>query len=134
MRDLDKALADILAIRTQIAAGTAFRGYGPAAMAITAALALAVTLLQYAVLDDPNAQPLPFFAYPFFAATLVGWAWVHYKAPVDNEARHGHLKSCRAPQPLSARARRWSAGMQGTRCASASPSMMLSDTRFVASL
>ena len=48
MRDLDKALADILAIRTQIAAGTAFRGYGPAAMAITGALALAVTLLQYA--------------------------------------------------------------------------------------
>ena len=30
MRDLDKALADILAIRNQIAAGTAFRGYGPA--------------------------------------------------------------------------------------------------------
>jgi len=82
----------------------------------------------------PLSQPLPFFAYPFFAATLVGWAWVNYKAPVDNEARHGHLKSCRAPQPLSARARRWSAGMQGTRCASASPSMMLSDTRFVASL
>ena len=26
MRDLDKALADILAIRSQIAAGTAFRG------------------------------------------------------------------------------------------------------------
>ena len=61
MRDLDKALADILAIRTQIAAGTAFRGYGPATMAITAALALAVTLLQFALLDDPNAQPLPFF-------------------------------------------------------------------------
>ena len=22
-------------------------------------------------------KPLPFFAYPFLAATLVGWAWVH---------------------------------------------------------
>ena len=31
MRDLDKALADISAIRSQIAAGTAFRGYGSAA-------------------------------------------------------------------------------------------------------
>ncbi len=36
MRDLDKALADIFAIRSQIAAGTAFRGYGPAAIAATA--------------------------------------------------------------------------------------------------
>jgi hypothetical protein len=25
------------------------------------------------------SQPLPFFAYPFLVATLVGWAWVHYK-------------------------------------------------------
>ena len=27
-------------------------------------------------------QPLPFFAYPFLAATLFGWAWVHYRALV----------------------------------------------------
>ena len=27
----------------------------------------------------PLSQPLPFFAYPFFAATLFGWAWVHYR-------------------------------------------------------
>ena len=38
MRDLDKALADIFAIRSQIAAGTAFRGYGPAAVAATGGL------------------------------------------------------------------------------------------------
>lgn len=25
----------------------------------------------------PLSQPLPFFAYPFLAATLFGWAWVH---------------------------------------------------------
>jgi len=37
MRDLDKALADIGEIRSQIAAGTAFRGYGPATMAATGA-------------------------------------------------------------------------------------------------
>jgi hypothetical protein len=23
----------------------------------------------------PLSQPLPFFAYPFLAATLCGWAW-----------------------------------------------------------
>ena len=27
----------------------------------------------------PLSQPLPFFAYPFLAATLFGWAWVHYR-------------------------------------------------------
>ena len=27
----------------------------------------------------PLSEPLPFFAYPFLAATLFGWAWVHYK-------------------------------------------------------
>jgi hypothetical protein len=26
------------------------------------------------------SEPLPFFAYPFLAATLLGWAWVHYRA------------------------------------------------------
>jgi len=25
------------------------------------------------------SQPLPFFAYPFLAATLFGWAWVQYR-------------------------------------------------------
>jgi hypothetical protein len=70
MRDLDKALADILAIRTQIAAGTAFRGYGPAAMAATSALALVTTLAQFIWLDDATAQPLPFFECWFFAALI----------------------------------------------------------------
>lgn len=26
----------------------------------------------------PLSQPLPFFAYPLFAATLLGWAWAQY--------------------------------------------------------
>jgi hypothetical protein len=27
----------------------------------------------------PLSQPLPFFAYPFLAITLFGWAWVEYR-------------------------------------------------------
>jgi hypothetical protein len=27
----------------------------------------------------PLSEPLPFFAYPLLAATLLGWAWVHYR-------------------------------------------------------
>ena len=65
MRDLDKALADIIAIRSQLAAGTAFRGYGPATMAATAVVALATAAIQQVVLRDPAADPLLF---------LLGWA------------------------------------------------------------
>ena len=65
MRDLDKALADIFAIRSQIAAGTAFRGYGPAAIAATGGLALMTAVAQFLWLDDPTGQPVIFFA---------GWA------------------------------------------------------------
>lgn len=65
MRDLDKALADIIAIRSQIAAGTAFRGYGPAAIAATGGVALLTAVLQYLWLDDPTGHPLAF---------LLGWA------------------------------------------------------------
>ena len=35
MSDIDKALSDIVEIRSRIAAGTAFRGYGPLAIAVT---------------------------------------------------------------------------------------------------
>ena len=40
MRDVDRALADIANIRNQLAAGTMFRGFGPAVMAVTGVLAI----------------------------------------------------------------------------------------------
>ena len=46
MRELNKALADILEIRAQIAAGTSFRGYGPAAIAATGIIGLLTAALQ----------------------------------------------------------------------------------------
>ena len=81
MRDLDKALADIFAIRSQIAAGTAFRGYGPAAVAATGGLALATALVQFLWLDDPTGHPLLFFA-GWAAAALVsgGMIWTEMQA------------------------------------------------------
>ena len=81
MRDLDKALADILAIRSQIAAGTAFRGYGPAAVAATGGLALVTAILQYLWLDDPTGHPMAFLA-GWAAAALVsgGMIWTEMQA------------------------------------------------------
>ena len=46
MSELDKALSDISSIRSQLAAGTLFRGFGPAVMAVTGCLALLTALLQ----------------------------------------------------------------------------------------
>src|SRR5258707_6252615 len=81
MRDLDKALADIFAIRSQIAAGTAFRGYGPATVAATGGLALLTALLQFLWLDDPTGHPLVFFSGS--AATALGsgaLSWIEIPA------------------------------------------------------
>jgi hypothetical protein len=46
VRDIDKALADILEIRAQIASRTAFRGYGPVAIGLTAILGFAMAVAQ----------------------------------------------------------------------------------------
>src|ERR1700738_2719122 len=81
MRDLDKALADIFAIRSQIAAGTAFRGYGPAAVAATSGVALITTILQSLWLDDPTGHPIAFFSGWVVAALVAGaMIWIEMQA------------------------------------------------------
>jgi hypothetical protein len=56
MQDLHRALADIAEIRGQMARGTVFRGYGPAALAATAALAMLAALVQATLIADPAAS------------------------------------------------------------------------------
>ena len=46
MTDLRQALADISAIRSQVAGGTQFRGYGPLTSAISGVLALVVAAAE----------------------------------------------------------------------------------------
>ena len=81
MRDLDKALADILAIRSQIAAGTAFRGYGPATVAATGGVALLTAILQFLWLDNPTGRPIAFFTGWAVAALLSAvLIWIEMQA------------------------------------------------------
>jgi hypothetical protein len=69
MRDLDKALADITAIRSQMARGAEFRGYGPATVAATGALAIIAAVVQAIWLPAPAGNP---FAYAMlWGATAV---------------------------------------------------------------
>lgn len=67
MRDIDKALADILEIRHQIAAHTTFRGYGPVAVTITALFGLGLAAVQSLL---PIA-PTPFWFLAEWLGTAV---------------------------------------------------------------
>src|SRR6516225_1138853 len=81
MRDLDKALDDIVAIRSQIAAGTAFRGYGPATLAATGVTALVTAILQSWLLGNPTGEPVIFFLGWAAAAVLSGsMIWIEMLA------------------------------------------------------
>jgi hypothetical protein len=53
MLNLDRALTDIKAMRSQMARGTEFRGYGPMAFAGTGLLAIGATFAQAHWIEDP---------------------------------------------------------------------------------
>ena len=62
MKDLDRALSDITAIRSQLARGTEFRGYGPVTVATTGLMALLAAAMQALLLPAPAASPLAYLA------------------------------------------------------------------------
>jgi hypothetical protein len=99
MRDLDKALADILAIRSQIAAGTAFRGYGPATVAATSGIALLTAILQFLWLDDPTGQPIAFFA-GWAAAALLSSALIWIEMQARSRRHHSGLADAMVQQAV----------------------------------
>src|SRR3954453_9837500 len=60
MQDLDRALADISEIRSQLARGAEFRGYGAATLAANGALAAAAALAQGRWLPDPSHNAMAY--------------------------------------------------------------------------
>src|SRR5258708_1883179 len=99
MRDLDKALADIFAIRSKIAAGTAFRGYGPATVAATGGLALFTALLQFLWLDDPTGHPLAFFS-GWAATALLSGAMIWIEMQARSRRHHSGLADAMVHQAV----------------------------------
>ena len=75
MRDLDRALADIANIRSHLAAGTMFRGFGAAVMAFTGLMAVATAGAQAiwpeALADDALTMLVVWVATAFVSAVLV---------------------------------------------------------------
>ena len=86
MQDLHKALADIGSIRQQLAAGTMFRGFGPAVVAATGLLAAATATAQSIWLDDPTHQPLAFLGA--WAVTAVASAALIGAEMIARTRRH----------------------------------------------
>ena len=76
MNDLHKALGDISSIRRQVAQSTEFRGYGPATLAGTGALAIVAAAAQAIWVPDPP-EHMPAYlsiwiATAILSATLIG--------------------------------------------------------------
>lgn len=75
MIEIDKALADIGDIRSRLAAGTMFRGFGPAVIAVTGGMGLALGWLQGSGLwagPDPFVFLTPWVAVAIVASVLIG--------------------------------------------------------------
>lgn len=80
MTELRQALAEIRAIRTQVARGTQFRGYGPRSIAASGLLALSVAAIQARWFSDAGRDVSVYLAIWVATATvsvlLSGWETV----------------------------------------------------------
>jgi hypothetical protein len=70
MTDLEQALADITAIRSQMARGSQFRGYGPMTVAAMGLLAIVAAAVQAIWLPDPAVDAAAYVALWVATATL----------------------------------------------------------------
>ena len=60
MTDINRALAEIATIRSQVARAVEFRGYGPMTLAGTGALAVLAAALQTTLISQPPEHPLEY--------------------------------------------------------------------------
>lgn len=90
MRDLDRALADIVAIRTQMAKGVVFRGLGPATLAVTGVLALGVAAAQAVVFAPATENPIAFLA-TWVATAIVAAGLIGAEAITRSKRLHSDL-------------------------------------------
>jgi len=87
--DLHKALSDIGRIRLQLAAGTMFRGFGPAVIAVTGLLALAAAAVQ-SLLLDPAGDAFAFVAL-WGAVAILSAALIGIEMVARTRRHHGGL-------------------------------------------
>ncbi len=99
MRELNKALSDILEIRAQIAAGTSFRGYGPTAIAATGVIGLLTAAFQ-AIRPDLFASSPDIFIYCWLGAAILCAAVVRIEMQGRSRRLHSNLADAMINQAI----------------------------------
>jgi hypothetical protein len=97
VRDIDRALAEIGEIRSQIASHTAFRGYGPLAISITGFLALATATAQALL---PIAPTPLLFCVEWMATAAVCGAVVRVEMQGRSQRLHSGLADAMIHQAI----------------------------------
>jgi hypothetical protein len=97
MSELNKALADILEIRTRIAAGTAFHGFGPIAMSVTALIGAATAGISCFLVPDANP---PLFTGIWIAAGLLCAIVVRIEMQGRSQRHHSSLATAMINQAI----------------------------------
>ncbi|MBV9221886.1 MAG: hypothetical protein JO366_03390 [Methylobacteriaceae bacterium] len=90
MQDLDKALADISAMRIQMARGAEFRGYGPATLAATGMLALLAAVAQALWLPAP-ARDMGAYLALWLATAAISAAIIYMEMVARSRRVHSDL-------------------------------------------
>lgn len=90
MSDFDRALAQISAIRNQMAKATEFRGYGPVTFAVTGAVAALAGLAQQRWIPNPNLHTTAWLAL-WVAVAVVSTAIIGVEMVGRSRRLHVHL-------------------------------------------
>ncbi len=90
MQDLDRALAQISEIRSQLARDGEFRGYGPATLTATAATALLAAVIQANWLENP-VQDIGAYLTLWISAAILAVVLVGIEMTVHTRRAHAGL-------------------------------------------
>lgn len=98
MTDIDKALSDIVEIRSRIAAGTSFRGYGPLAIAVTGVIGLLTALGQSLLLPAVTDSQ---FVWCWIGAGLLSALVVRVEMQHRSRRHHSSLADAMIHQAIA---------------------------------
>lgn len=90
MREIDRALDDITNIRTQLAAGTMFRGFGPIVIAVTGGLAIVTAAAQSIWSAMLAGGPMVFLAC-WIVTAMVAAGLIGAEMSARSRRHHGGL-------------------------------------------
>ena len=90
MTELNQALTDISSIRRQMARTVEFRGYGPATLATTAALAVVAAFAQIYLVPDPARHPIEYLVV-WLATAVVSGALIAIQTSTRTRRMHSGM-------------------------------------------